>query len=641
MSDPADDPRDTLDRLASLGAAPDGGPDLCGGVVIGNFQLQVKLGRGGMGEVWKAWDAKAERTVVLKFVPPELQHAGEEMARVKATFQRIHALQDRHICPVYLLDEDRRFGWYLVMKYIDGQTLSAYRATYVARHGAFPVEQVVKVLCPVAEALDYAHAQKVIHRDVKPQNILVVGDAEDVQIVDFGLAAEICTTLSRVSQQQMDTSGTRPYMAPEQWKGQPQDARTDQYALAVVAYELISGRLPFESADFDILRACVLNDPPEEIEGQTTALNQALTLGLAKRRQERFGSCRGFVQSLAASPGAGQTVATEDPRRPCPACGQELRLKPSAAGKELPCPYCKTVLKVAADLKQMTVRAGAPHNLQISSTIMPTVAAGGNQPMPVAPAEMAVTEKLITNSIGMKLALIPAGEFMMGSPESEQDRGSDEIQHPVRITKPFYLGVFPVTQAEYKQVMGTNPSLNSTSLLRMDTSRFPVENVSWEDAMEFCRRLSQKEGKEYRLPTEAQWEYACRAGTTTPFHFGSVLNGREANCDGDYPYGTDEKGPFLRRPTPVGSYRPNRFGLYDMHGNVCQWCADWQDLEYYGNSPIDDPPGPPVGSLRVIRGGGHYESAGRSRSAYRGAGSPRDQRRPLLGFRVSLVPADK
>ena len=310
MNNPIGDPRDTLDRLASLGASPDEGSALHVGVLIGNFQLQVKLGRGGMGEVWKAWDTKAERAVVLKLVPPELQHAGEEMARVKATFQRIHALQDRHICPVYLLDEDRRFGWYLVMKYIDGQTLSAYRATYVARHGEFPAGQVVKVLCPVAEALDYAHAQKVIHRDVKPQNILVVGDAEDVQIVDFGLAAEIRTTLSRVSQQQMDTSGTRPYMAPEQWKGQLQDARTDQYALAVVAYELISGRLPFESEDFDILRACVLNDPPEEIEGQTPALNRALTLGLAKQRQERFGSCREFVQSLVTPGPERQSAQT-------------------------------------------------------------------------------------------------------------------------------------------------------------------------------------------------------------------------------------------------------------------------------------------------------------------------------------------
>ena len=268
-----------------------------------------------MGEVWKAWDTKAERPIVLKLVPPELQHAQEEMGRVKATFQRIYALQHQHICPVYGLDEDHRFGWYVSMKFIDGQTLSAYRTTYVARHGAFPVEQVAKVLRPVAAALDYAHAQGVIHRDVKPQNILVVGDAEDVQVVDFGLAAEIRTTMSRVSQQRMDTSGTRPYMAPEQWKGQPQETTPpDQYALAVVAYELICGRLPFESQDLEVLRLCVLNDPPVAIGGQTKALNRALTLGLAKRRQERFGSCREFVESLMA-PFATEQATVEESRR--------------------------------------------------------------------------------------------------------------------------------------------------------------------------------------------------------------------------------------------------------------------------------------------------------------------------------------
>jgi len=215
MNQPEGKPWNDRDGVPTL--APDVPlPGVAGpGVMIGNFQLQSLLGRGGMGEVWKAWDTKAERPVVLKLVPRELQRAAEEMARVRDTFRRVHALQHQHICPLYLLDEDPRLGWYLVMKFIDGQTLSSYRATYAALHGSFPVEQVVKVLGPVAEALDYAHGHKVIHRDIKPQNILVEGDADDVQVVDFGLAAEIRTTVSRYTQVQMETSGTRPYMAPE------------------------------------------------------------------------------------------------------------------------------------------------------------------------------------------------------------------------------------------------------------------------------------------------------------------------------------------------------------------------------------------------------------------------------------------
>jgi len=163
--------------------------------------------------------------------------------------------------------------------------------------------------------------------------------------------------------------------------------------------------------------------------------------------------------------------------------------------------------------------------------------------------------------------------------------------------------------------MGTNPSLFSASgkgkdeVSGEDTSRFPVERVSWEDAVEFCRELSllpeeKTEGRIYRLPSEAEWEYACRAGTTTPFHFGHQLNGNEANCLGNCPYGTETKGPFLRRTTTVGSYQPNAFGLYDMHGNVWEWCQDWYGKDYYRNSPVDDPQGPSSGaSYRVIRGG--------------------------------------
>jgi serine/threonine protein kinase/thiol-disulfide isomerase/thioredoxin len=268
------------------------------GVVIGRYKLLTQLGQGGQGQVWKAWETTGERFVVLKLVPPELQHATEEIDRLRTTFKIIQGLQHSSICPVILLEPDSRFGWYQVMKYIDGQTLSTYRSTYAAKYGAFPLEQVIKVLRPVAEALDYAHRQKVIHRDIKPGNIVVAGEATDVQVVDFGLAAEIRTSMSRVSRQRMETSGTRPYMAPEQWRGEEQDARTDQYALAVVAYELLAGHLPFDSPDFDILRSCVLSETSKPIADQPESVNRALQVGLAKRREERFASCSEFVQSL-------------------------------------------------------------------------------------------------------------------------------------------------------------------------------------------------------------------------------------------------------------------------------------------------------------------------------------------------------
>jgi hypothetical protein len=173
-----------------------------------------------------------------------------------------------------------------------------------------------------------------------------------------------------------------------------------------------------------------------------------------------------------------------------------------------------------------------------------------------------------------------------------------------------------------------------------DTSRFPVDRASWYDAVEFCRRLSgmpeeQATGRVYRLPTNAQWEYACRAGTTTPFHFGSVLDGHQANCNGHSPYGTTNKGPFLSRPTTVGSYSPNAFGLYDMHGNVQEWVSDWFAADYYSQSPFEDPPGPASGSFRVLRGGDWGTAAVTCRSASRFALQPDFP--VFAGFRVAIV----
>jgi len=238
----------------------------------------------------------------------------------------------------------------------------------------------------------------------------------------------------------------------------------------------------------------------------------------------------------------------------------------------------------------------------------------------------------ITNSIGMKYALIPAGEFVMGSL-----RFSGEHRHRVQITKPFYLGMYEVTQAEYEKVMGENPSHFSKggdaadAVSRKDTSRHPVEEVSWNDAVEFCKRLSAKEGKRYRLPTEADWEYACRAGTTTPW------------CFGDDPASLGEYAWYVgnsdRKTHPVGQKKPNAWGLYDMHGNVSEWCQDRFDGDYYKDSPTDDPTGPNTGSERADRGGSGGDFAVFCRSACRSAGSP-CFRSLSRGFRVALVAAD-
>jgi len=229
----------------------------------------------------------------------------------------------------------------------------------------------------------------------------------------------------------------------------------------------------------------------------------------------------------------------------------------------------------------------------------------------------------------MELEYIPAGTFMMGSPETEKERGSDETHHQVTISKPFYMGKYQVTQEEWQTVMGNNPS-------HFKGARLPVEQVSWDDAKAFCAKVKQQTGQAIRLPTEAQWEYACLAGTTTPFHFGTELNGTHANCAGNYPYGTTTEGPFLGKTSTVGNYPANAWGLHDMHGNVWEWCSDW-----YGEYPVirvTDPQGQQKGENRVLRGGSWLNYSLYCRASYRDGSNP-GYRFNGSGFRV-LLPLD-
>ena len=314
----------------------------------------------------------------------------------------------------------------------------------------------------------------------------------------------------------------------------------------------------------------------------------------------------------------------------------------------------------------------------------------------------------VENSIGMKLVLIPPGEFMMGSPESERERAKAEVdaqgwseelsevlkrgidwegpQHRVRLTKPFYLGKHVVTVGEFRAFVEAtnyetdaerdgwgyevhvlqriitdemeseelarraqlNADLEFSAFAEADRERLrslvsrgaswrspgmeprtdqPVLNVSWNDAIAFCKWLSEREGREYRLPTEAEWEYACRAGTTTRYFAADSLEEL-----GDYAWYDGNSGG---RPHRVGQKLANAWGLFDMHGNVFEWCSDWYSADYYANSPLEDPTGPESGSFRVGRGGSWVDAAVYCRSAYRSRGVPAF-RISSLGFRIAL-----
>jgi formylglycine-generating enzyme required for sulfatase activity len=296
---------------------------------------------------------------------------------------------------------------------------------------------------------------------------------------------------------------------------------------------------------------------------------------------------------------------------------------------------------------------------------------------------ISATAKVITNYIGMKLTLIPEGEFMMGSRESAEDTAAffqqtygrnqradyfkdEHPQHRVRITKPFYLGTYHVTRGQFRQFVtetgyrtGEEESWDSVKDLSFferyswrnvgfeQTDDHPVVAVSWDDAMAFCKWLSGKEGKTYRLPTEAEWEYACRAGTTTRYYsgddpeslaqVGNVADAAaKAELDSRWTLKASDGYAFT---APVGKFRPNAFGLYDMHGNAYQWCADWYGADYYVWGPEDDPAGPASGSLRVQRGGSFDSGPDWACSARRpGGGGSRNVTCRRNGFRIAYTP---
>jgi len=248
----------------------------------------------------------------------------------------------------------------------------------------------------------------------------------------------------------------------------------------------------------------------------------------------------------------------------------------------------------------------------------------------------------VTNSIGMKFRLIPAGEFLMGAVPGDDEADEDEKpQHRVEITKPFYFGVYEVTQEQYERVMGDNPS-NFKGL------NHPVEQVSWDEAVSFCEKLSRMDGETYRLPSEAEWEYAARGGVDgKKYVWGDqsmpIVNGlKQANVadvsakrkysDLTIFAGYDDG---FTETSPVGSFAPNGYGLYDMAGNVWEWCSDWYNIGYYGTrASLRDPKGPEQGEVRVLRGGSWFPVPGGLRSSYRSSLTP-DYRSPdICGFRI-------
>ncbi|MBL8814103.1 MAG: serine/threonine protein kinase [Planctomycetaceae bacterium] len=272
---------------------------------MGRFVLQQFLGEGGMGSVWLAEDPTRkddvrDGLVVLKFLRDDIRRCPEAVEQFKSSYRRVQQLFHEHICPLLDLGDDDRFGAFQVMPFVRGMTLLELLKKEDPNRNGLPPARVVAILQPVAKALDYAHREGLIHRDIKPGNIMVDPQTGKVFVVDFGLAAEVRTSMSMHSRSAMQVSGTEPYMAPEQWLGQAQDGRSDQYSLAVVAWQMLTGSLPYQGSGMQ-LGFAVTNGPIPQLQSPHRPLRDVFAKALAKDRKDRFETCRAFLSTFEAT----------------------------------------------------------------------------------------------------------------------------------------------------------------------------------------------------------------------------------------------------------------------------------------------------------------------------------------------------
>jgi len=567
-------------------------------LLLGSYVLIDRLGEGGMGEVFRARHWKMDRVVAIKLIRKE--RLANETAVKRFQREARAAAQLDHPNVVHAFDADMVGDTHLfVMEYAEGVDL----AQLVKSKGPLPVDAACDYIRQAALGLQHALEKGLVHRDIKPHNLLLASPSKKsptstVKILDMGLARvtqvdgeDSTSTLT----QEGAVMGTPDYIAPEQAMGAHDvDIRADLYSLGCTLYFLLTGQPPFPGGTLGAkLVQHQLEEPtPVEKLRPDVPRNVAAVVRklMAKKPEKRFQT----PAELAAALGGGAGSATLASGVAAAPRGARRLLFVGTAGTLL--------LGLLVLIVGMVLLSGGGDTRKASVSAQPT-----------KPAE---PPKEITNSIQMKLTYIPAGEFTMGSPGTEANREEREgPQHKVRITRAFYMGAYEVKQREYQAVMSDNPSSFK------DSADHPVENVDWNKAMEFCKKLTdrpdeKKANRVYRLPTEAEWEYACRAGTTTVFHYGNSLSSKQANFNGGQPYGGAEKSLHIGKTVNCGNYAPNAWGLFDMHGNVWEWCLD--DARPYTANAVDDPRGPePAGGSRVHRGGSWYGEGFLCRAAYR------------------------
>jgi formylglycine-generating enzyme required for sulfatase activity len=554
------------------------------------YRAEKLLGQGGFGKTFKAVDEDQPRKPVcvikqFSFQSNNPKHREMALKLFYEEAQHLEALGKHNQIPELLAYFDVEGQPYLVQQFIDGQDLEQEIKT----SGIFNQNKIRELLESLLPVLDFLHNQQIpiIHRDIKPANIIRRQIDGQLVLVDFGAAKQATQTMLA---QTGTVIGSPEYTAIEQARGKPVFA-SDIYSLGITCIHLLTDVSPFDLFDMNrdtwVWRDYLVDNPVDE------KLGKVLDKMIANALPQRYRSAAEVLTALR----------------------NRQIISPSNYVIDDPLQSGTKAAKIAHLINKHPQLQS--FRFETASLTMGTTFWGSKKAIV---KKMAGTAYQFAEDLGNKLKLemvgIPAGIFLMGAPNLEE--GSSDAQRPQhRVRLPsFYLGKYPVTQAQYQAVMGNNPAY-----FQIENS--PVETVSWHDAVEFCEKLSQRTSKQYRLPSEAEWEYACRGRTTTAFHFGETISAEVVN------YQTEQT-------TPVGSFPANNYGLYDMHGNIMEWCAD----KYHGNyvgAPTD-------GSAwsndskpaYVLRGGSWYSKSTYCRSAARSHYTP-DYRCAYFGFRVVCV----